>query len=102
MKSIHFFFILYLCFFLFPITVNSQTTHGKIEFYQGESKVIINDEVEILFSSEEIKNDEELFEEGHGKIGQFGDKMESTLLVIGTILSMIAVYYLNQNRRISK
>lgn len=94
-------YILFVCFFLFPLTVNSQTTTtGKIEFYRGES------EERVEFEPRPVENkqtfDKETIPHSGKSFGQFGEKAESGLVIIGLILISLAIYYFDKNRRILK
>lgn len=88
---------------LFPLTVNSQTTIGQIEFYQEEpvfEEDVTSDEPEKNTKKPVIKKDTS--KQSNKQLGQFGEKVENSLVIIGMLLIGIALYYFDKNRRILK
>lgn len=85
---------------LFPLTVNSQTTTGRIEFYQEDAILNKFDESEKNIKKQVVEQN--TTEQSDRRLGQFGEKVENSLVIIGMILIGIALYYFDKNRRILK
>ena len=94
---------LLFCLMLFPLTVNSQTTTGQIEFYQEDA--IRNKKIAFDESEKNIKKqvvEQNTTNQSDRRLGQFGEKVENSLVIVGMILIGIALYYFDKNRRILK
>lgn len=91
---------LLFCLMLFPLTVNSQTTTGQIEFYQEDAILNKFDESEKNIKKQVVEQN--TTEQSDRRLGQFGEKVENSLVIIGMILIGIALYYFDKNRRILK
>ncbi|MEG0293107.1 LPXTG cell wall anchor domain-containing protein [Enterococcus sp.] len=91
---------LLFCLMLFPLTVNSQTTTGRIEFYQEDAILNKFDESEKNIKKQVVEQN--TTEQSDRRLGQFGEKVENSLVIIGMILIGIALYYFDKNRRILK
>ncbi|GGI64691.1 LPXTG cell wall anchor domain-containing protein [Enterococcus alcedinis] len=91
---------LLFCLMLFPLTVNSQTTTGRIEFYQEDAILNKFDESEKNIKKQVVEQN--TTEQSDRRLGQFGEKVENSLVIIGMVLIGIALYYFDKNRRILK
>ena len=91
---------LLFCLMLFPLTVNSQTTTGQIEFYQEDAILNKFDESEKNIKKQVVEQN--TTEQSDRRLGQFGEKVENSLVIVGMILIGIALYYFDKNRRILK
>lgn len=91
---------LLFCLMLFPLTVNSQTTTGQIEFYQEDAILNKFDESEKNIKKQVVEQN--TTNQSDRRLGQFGEKVENSLVIVGMILIGIALYYFDKNRRILK